>query len=162
MTVRETPVGFKYINELMMSGQYIFGAEESGGIALSGNTPDKDGILACMLVLEMIAMSGKNLKQIFKDFSSGIGGNVITFIMEYEKVDYLDAIKIIADEQRLDVSEFFDNSEKSKEYADDREKIKRIHKLTQNFFIDNLQKSQEAIEYLHKKRKLTDNIIKQF
>jgi DNA primase len=101
-------------------------------------------------------------KQIFKDFSSGIGGNVITFIMEYEKVDYLDAIKIIADEQRLDISEFFDNSEKSKEYADDREKIKRIHKLTQNFFIDNLQKSQEAIEYLHKKRKLTDNIIRQF
>ena len=68
MSVRETPVGFKYINELMISGQYIFGAEESGGIALSGNTPDKDGILACMLVLEMIAMSGKNLKQIFKDF----------------------------------------------------------------------------------------------
>ncbi len=68
MTVRETPVGFKYINELMVSGQYIFGAEESGGIALLGNTPDKDGILACMLVLEMIAMSGKNLKQIFKDF----------------------------------------------------------------------------------------------
>lgn len=68
MTVRETPVGFKYINELMTSGQYIFGAEESGGLALAGNTPDKDGILACMLVLEMIAMSGKSLKQIFKDF----------------------------------------------------------------------------------------------
>lgn len=68
MTVRETPVGFKYINELMTSGQYVFGAEESGGIAIAGNIPDKDGILACMLVLEMIAMSGKNLKQIFKDF----------------------------------------------------------------------------------------------
>ena len=69
MTVRETPVGFKYINELMMSGQYIFGAEESGGIAISNHMPDKDGIMACMLLLEMMAVEGKNLKQILKDFS---------------------------------------------------------------------------------------------
>ncbi|MDR0734137.1 MAG: hypothetical protein LBG16_00165 [Elusimicrobiota bacterium] len=68
MPVRETPVGFKYISELMMSGQYIFGAEESGGIAVSTHIPDKDGILACTLVLEMLAMEGKNLKQIFRDF----------------------------------------------------------------------------------------------
>ena len=68
MAVRETPVGFKYISELMMSGQYIFGAEESGGIALSNHIPDKDGLLACMLVLEMLAVENKPLKQIFKDF----------------------------------------------------------------------------------------------
>lgn len=68
MAVRETPVGFKYIGELMMSGQYIFGAEESGGIAISDHIPDKDGILACVLVLEMMAVEGKSLKQIFKDF----------------------------------------------------------------------------------------------
>lgn len=101
-------------------------------------------------------------KQIFKDFSSGIGGNVITFVMEYEKVDYIDAIKIIADEQRLDISEFFDNSEKSKEYADDREKLKRIHKLAQEFFVDSLKKSDKAMKYLHEKRKLSDNIISDF
>ncbi|MDR0953203.1 MAG: hypothetical protein LBM71_03320 [Elusimicrobiota bacterium] len=68
MPVRETPVGFKYINELMITGQYIFGAEESGGIAISNHMPDKDGILACLLVLEMMAVEGKSLKQIFKDF----------------------------------------------------------------------------------------------
>ena len=101
-------------------------------------------------------------KQIFKDFSSGIGGNVITFVMEYEKVDYMDAIKLIADEQRLDISEFIGNSEKSKEYADDREKLKRIHKLAQEFFVDSLKKSQKAIDYLHDKRKLSDNIISDF
>jgi len=101
-------------------------------------------------------------KQIFKDFSSWIGGNVITFIMEYEKVDYMDAIKIIADEQRLDISEFISNSEKSKEYADDREKLKRIHKLAQEFFVDSLKKSPKAIDYLHEKRKLSDNIISDF
>lgn len=101
-------------------------------------------------------------KQIFKDFSSGIGGNVITFIMEYEKLDYMDAIKLIADEQRLDISEFIWNSEKSKEYADDREKLKRIHKLAQEFFVDSLKKSQKAMDYLHEKRKLPDNIISDF
>ena len=101
-------------------------------------------------------------KQIFKDFSSGIGGNVITFVMEYEKVDYMDAIKLIADEQRLDISEFIGNSEKSKEYADDREKLKRIHKLAQEFFVDSLKKSDKAMKYLHEKRKLPDNIISDF
>lgn len=101
-------------------------------------------------------------KQIFKDFSSGIGWNVITFVMEYEKVDYMDAIKIIADEQKLDISEFMSHPDKSKEYADDREKLKRMHKLAQEFFVDNLKKSEKATEYLHTKRKLTDNIISDF
>ncbi|MGN0023119.1 MAG: hypothetical protein ACI352_03720 [Elusimicrobiaceae bacterium] len=68
LAVRETPVGFKYINELMMTGQYIFGAEESGGVAISNHMPDKDGLMACMLTLEMLAVSGKSLKQLFKDF----------------------------------------------------------------------------------------------
>lgn len=101
-------------------------------------------------------------KQIFKDFSSGIGGNVITFVMEYEKVDYMDAIKLIADEQRLDISEFINQSDKAREFADDREKLKRIHKLAQEFFVDNLHKSQKALDYLHTNRKLSDNVISDF
>ena len=101
-------------------------------------------------------------KQIFKDFSSGLGGNVITFVMEYEKVDYVDAVKMIADEQKLDISEFFNYSQKDREYLDDREKLKRIHKLVQEFFVDNLKKSQIAMDYLHEKRKLSDNIISDF
>ncbi len=101
-------------------------------------------------------------KQIFKDFSSGIGGNVITFVMEYEKVDYMDAIKLIADEQRLDISEFINRSDKAKDYADDREKLKRIHKLTQEFFVDSLKKSNKAMDYLHQNRKLSDDIISLF
>ena len=101
-------------------------------------------------------------KQIFKDFSSWIGGNVITFVMEYEKVDYMDAIRIIADEQRLDISEYVNNSEKAKEYWDEKEKLKRIHKLTQNFFVDQLHKSEKAQKYLHENRKLSNSIIEQF
>ena len=68
LMLRETPVGFKYITELMTTGQYIMGMEESGGIAVANHIPDKDGLLACFLVVDMLAVEGKTLKQIRKDF----------------------------------------------------------------------------------------------
>ena len=101
-------------------------------------------------------------KQIFKDFSSGLWWNLITFVIEYEKVDFMDAIKIIAEEQRLDISEFITNSNSSKDFSDEKEKIKRIHKLSQDFFVDNLKKSSKAMEYLRADRKLTDQLIQDF
>lgn len=68
LMLRETPVGFKYISELMTTGQYIMGIEESGGVALSQHIPDKDGLLTCLLVVDMLATEGKTLKQIKKNF----------------------------------------------------------------------------------------------
>ncbi len=68
LMLRETPVGFKYITELMTTGQYIMGMEESGGLAIANHIPDKDGLLACLLVVDMLATEGKTLKQIRKDF----------------------------------------------------------------------------------------------
>ena len=68
LMLRETPVGFKYITELMTTGQYIMGMEESGGIALSRHIPDKDGLLACFLTIDMMAVEKKNLKQLRKEF----------------------------------------------------------------------------------------------
>lgn len=68
LMLRETPVGFKYITELMITGQYVMGVEESGGLAIANHIPDKDGLLACLLVVDMLAVEGKTLKQIKKDF----------------------------------------------------------------------------------------------
>ncbi len=68
LMIRETPVGFKYITELMTTGQYIMGVEESGGIAVANHIPDKDGLLACFLIIDMLAVEGKTLKQLRKDF----------------------------------------------------------------------------------------------
>ncbi|MBR4591719.1 MAG: hypothetical protein IKO35_00735, partial [Elusimicrobiaceae bacterium] len=68
LMLRETPVGFKYITELMTSGQYMMGMEESGGLAIANHIPDKDGLLACFLVVDMLATEGKTLKQLRKDF----------------------------------------------------------------------------------------------
>ena len=63
LMLRETPVGFKYITDLMTSGQYVMGMEESGGLAIANHIPDKDGLLACLLVVDMMASEGKPLKQ---------------------------------------------------------------------------------------------------
>src|SRR5256886_3952285 len=53
--VHETPVGFKYIGALMESEPVIVGGEESGGLSVKGHVPEKDGILACLLMAELVA-----------------------------------------------------------------------------------------------------------
>ncbi len=60
----ETGVGFKYICAEMLKGDVIIGAEESGGIGFQGHIPERDGILAGMALLEMLAMEGKTVKQL--------------------------------------------------------------------------------------------------
>ncbi|MCL6480224.1 MAG: phosphoglucomutase/phosphomannomutase family protein [Firmicutes bacterium] len=56
--VHQTPVGFKYIGELIRQGRVALGGEESAGMSLHGHVPEKDGILACLLVAEMTARRG--------------------------------------------------------------------------------------------------------
>ncbi|MDX1920115.1 MAG: phosphoglucomutase/phosphomannomutase family protein [Candidatus Caenarcaniphilales bacterium] len=63
----ETPVGFKFIAEEMRRIDVIIGGEESGGLSILGHIPEKDGILACLLVCETMAVSGKSLKQLWKE-----------------------------------------------------------------------------------------------
>lgn len=64
--VHETPVGFKYIGALMESEPIIVGGEESGGLSVKGHVPEKDGILACLLMAELVATEKKSLGQILK------------------------------------------------------------------------------------------------
>ena len=68
LMLRDTPVGFKYITDLMVTGQYLMGMEESGGIAMVNHIPDKDGLLACFLAVDMLATEKKSFKQLKKDF----------------------------------------------------------------------------------------------
>ncbi len=53
--VHQTPVGFKYIGQLILKDAIALGGEESAGLSIRGHVPEKDGILACLLVAEMIA-----------------------------------------------------------------------------------------------------------
>jgi alpha-D-glucose phosphate-specific phosphoglucomutase len=71
--VHETPVGFKYIGELIGSGQVLLGGEESAGLSIAGHVPEKDGILACLLAAEMVAMTGKSLGNQLRELYSRVG-----------------------------------------------------------------------------------------
>ena len=56
-TTYQTPVGFKYIGQLIREDKIALGGEESAGLTIRGHVPEKDGILACLLVAEMTAGS---------------------------------------------------------------------------------------------------------
>jgi len=69
----ETPVGFKYISDLMISKKIIVGGEEAGGIGVHGFIPERDGTLAGLLLLEMMVYQKKNIKRILQDMEKEFG-----------------------------------------------------------------------------------------
>jgi phosphomannomutase len=71
--VYETPVGFKYIGALMESEPIIVGGEESGGLSVKGHVPEKDGILACLLMAELVAYEKKSLGKILSGIEKEAG-----------------------------------------------------------------------------------------
>jgi phosphoglucomutase len=71
--VYETPVGFKYIGELISQDKIIIGGEESAGLTIKGHVPEKDGILACLLVAEMVAHEGMPVKALLERLYSKVG-----------------------------------------------------------------------------------------
>ena len=74
LEVIETPVGFKYIGEIMRSQNVLLGGEESVGVSIQGHIPEKDGILANLLLLEMLAFEGKSLSAVWQDVIREAGG----------------------------------------------------------------------------------------
>jgi phosphoglucomutase len=62
--VYETPVGFKYVAPKMLETDAIIGGEESGGLSIKGHIPEKDGILADLLVIEAVSKFGKPMSQL--------------------------------------------------------------------------------------------------
>jgi phosphoglucomutase len=69
----ETPVGFKYIGELINKDEIILGGEESAGLSIRGHYPEKDGILACLLAAEAVATRGISLTAQLEDLYSKVG-----------------------------------------------------------------------------------------
>ncbi|MCC7478877.1 phosphoglucomutase/phosphomannomutase family protein [bacterium] len=68
----ETAVGFKYVGDEMRKGALI-GGEESGGLSIQGHVPEKDGILATLLMLEMLALRGQSLETLLEELMSRAG-----------------------------------------------------------------------------------------
>jgi phosphomannomutase len=69
----ETPVGFKYIGELINGDKIAIGGEESAGLTIRGHVPEKDGVLAGLLVAEMVATRGKSLGAQLKAIFAKVG-----------------------------------------------------------------------------------------
>ncbi len=71
--VIETPVGFKHVGEAMRKYNPIIAGEESGGLSIQGHIPEKDGILANLLILEAMAYENKTLTQLQRDLEQFVG-----------------------------------------------------------------------------------------
>ncbi|MEO8383547.1 MAG: phosphoglucomutase/phosphomannomutase family protein [Acidobacteriota bacterium] len=69
----ETPVGFKYIGELILADKIAVGGEESAGMSMYRHVPEKDGVLACLLVAEMVARTGKKIGQLIEETHQEFG-----------------------------------------------------------------------------------------
>jgi phosphomannomutase len=73
LAIYETPIGFKYIADLMMREDILIGAEESGGIGVRGHIPERDGILNSLLFLEAVAASGKTPTEMVREMHREFG-----------------------------------------------------------------------------------------
>lgn len=82
LKVHETPVGFKHICELMLKGDILIGGEESGGIGIKNHIPERDGILAGLLLLEMMSVEKKTLSELLSSMAGEFGE------FHYRRLDY--------------------------------------------------------------------------
>jgi phosphomannomutase len=69
----EVPVGFKYISAKMQETDALIGGESSGGLTVRGHINGKDGIYAAMLLVEMIAVTGRKLSEMFEEIRRECG-----------------------------------------------------------------------------------------
>ena len=77
----ETPVGFKYICELMLEENILIGGEETGGVAFKNSMPERDGVLSGLLIVEMMVMRKKKILDILKAIDKEYG------TYEYRRLD---------------------------------------------------------------------------
>ena len=84
VNVIETAVGFKHVGEAMRLNKVIIGGEESGGLSILGHIPEKDGLIANLLILEAMASSNKSLVELQEEIYE-IGGKYYTDSIDLEK-----------------------------------------------------------------------------
>ena len=104
------------------------------------------------------------VKQIWKDFSSGKGGNVVAFLMEHEHFNYPEAIKYLAKKYNIEVEET-EQSNEQKEQANERESMYLVSEFAQTHFKEMLWETElgKAIGLSYfKERGFTDETIKKF
>jgi len=103
-------------------------------------------------------------KQIWKDFSSGKGGNVVSFLMEHEHFNYPQAIKYLANKYGIEVEET-EQTDEEKQLANERESMYLVSEFAKEYFREQLLNSEEGkaigLTYF-KERGFTEESIKTF
>ena len=101
-------------------------------------------------------------KQMYYCFGCGAGGNVITFLMEYENYTFAEALKVLADRAGVTLPQE-DNSKEAKAREELRTTLLKINKLSANFFYWQLHQPQGEVGYRYfRNRELTDETIRRF
>jgi phosphomannomutase len=95
-----TKIGFKYIAEIMTQRDVLVGGEESGGLAVKGHIPERDGIWIGLMILEFMASTGKSLKQLIQEVYDIVGSFVCErydlHLTEEQKVNIVNSCKSAA------------------------------------------------------------------
>jgi len=94
LKVKETPVGFKFIGEILTEEKenFVICGEESGGLTIRGHVPEKDGILACFLAAELVAISGQNIRATLQEIFKLVGkvySDRVNFRLSNEQMENL-------------------------------------------------------------------------
>lgn len=98
----ETPVGFKYVGQAMREKDVILAGEESGGLSIKGHIPEKDGLLANLLIMDMMAQTDKYLYEIQEELREFIGVDFINDRIDI-KLDSKEEIKEIMNKFNSDM-----------------------------------------------------------
>lgn len=115
LPLKEVPIGFKYIAEIMLSEKVLIGGEESGGIGIIGNIPERDGSLAGLMLLELMAYQKQNPKKILNDIMKKFG------FYYYSRID----VHI----EREKIKRFIDGITKNPPSKIHEEKVEKIENL---------------------------------
>lgn len=99
-------------------------------------------------------------KQIWHDFSSGKGGNMFSFVMEMEGLDFKGALELLARKAGVDLSQY--QTGRSAETGKTKERMYQAHELAAKFYQAHFSKHQGALGYIFKKRKFTKEIALAF
>lgn len=99
-------------------------------------------------------------KQIWHDFSSGRGGDVFSFVMEAEGMQFREALEHLARKANVDLSQY--ESGADKKFAQKKRRLLEAHTLAARYYQQSLLSNQHALEYVFKKRGLNREIVQNF
>lgn len=99
-------------------------------------------------------------KQIWHDFSSGKGGDIFGFIMEVEGMTFREALEFLARKAGVELQQF--DSARSKQITEKKKRLYEILNTSANIFQNALTRNEEAKNYVFKKRKLSQEIVREF